>query len=84
MSPTSKGTWGGRREGAGRRAGSRNKPRLLPGLPETGDPLQWLWALMNHEGATLRQRVAAAKALLPYCYPLAGRGVDSNLPTFAP
>ena len=58
--------WGGRRSGAGRPAGSRNKPRLIRGLPETHDPLQWLLALMAHEGATLRQRMAAARVLLPY------------------
>lgn len=60
--------WGGRRKGAGRPAGTRNKPRLIHGLPETDDPLQWLLALMAHEGATLRQRMAAAKVLLPYCH----------------
>ena len=84
MSLASKGTWGGRRQGAGRPPGSRNKPRLIQGLPETPDPLQWLLALMNHEGATLRQRMAAAKVLLPYCHQPTDRGVDSNLPTFAP
>ena len=60
--------WGGRRKGAGRPAGTRNKPRLIHGLPETADPLQWLLALMAHESATLRQRVAAAKALMPYMH----------------
>ena len=60
--------WGGRRKGAGRPAGSRNKPRLIHGLPETPDPLQWLLVLMNHEGAKLRQRMAAARVLLPYCH----------------
>ena len=65
---TTKSTWGGVRKGAGRPPGSRNKPRLIHGLLETPDPLQWLLALMNHEGATLRQRMAAAKVLLPYLY----------------
>ena len=74
MRPASKGTWGGRRKGAGRPAGSRNKPRLIHGLPETTDPLQWLLALMNHEGAALRQRMNAAKVLLPYCHQPTGRG----------
>ena len=60
--------WGGRRKGAGRPAGTRNKPRLIHGLPETDDPLQWLLALMAHESATLRQRMAAAKALMPYMH----------------
>ena len=57
---------GGRRAGAGRPLGSRNKPRLIHGLPETNDPLQWLLALMNHPGAPLRLRMACAVALLPY------------------
>ena len=59
---------GGRRKGAGRPQGSRNRPRLIHGLPETNDPLQWLLALMNHPGAPLRLRMSAAKALLPYCH----------------
>ena len=59
---------GGRRKGAGRPLGSRNRPRLIHGLPETNDPLEWLLALMNHPGAPLRLRMSAAKALLPYCH----------------
>ena len=59
---------GGRRKGAGRPAGSRNRPRLIHGLPETNDPLQWLLALMNHPGAPLRLRMSAAVLLLPYCH----------------
>ena len=58
--------WGGRRKGAGRPAGSRNKPRLIDGLPETQDPLTWLLAAMNIEALPLRLRVACAAALLPY------------------
>ena len=58
--------WGGRREGAGRPLGSRNKPRLIHGLPETADPLQWLLNAMRHEALPLRLRMSAAKALLPY------------------
>ena len=57
---------GGRRKGAGRPVGSRNKPRLIAGLPETSDPLQWLLAAMNHEALPLRLRMACAVALLPY------------------
>ena len=60
---------GGRRAGAGRPLGSRNKPRLIDGLPETNDPLQWLLALMNHPGAPLRLRMACAKALMPFMHP---------------
>ena len=57
---------GGARPGAGRPLGSRNKPRLIHGLPETSDPLQWLLAAMNHEALPLRLRIACAVALLPY------------------
>ena len=60
---------GGRREGAGRPLGSRNKPRLIGGLPETADPLEWLQALVNHTTAPLRLRVSAAKALMPFMHP---------------
>ena len=61
--------WGGRRKGAGRPAGARNKPRLIAGLPEIADPLQWLLAAMNHEALPLRLRVACAKVLLPFMHP---------------
>lgn len=61
-----KGTHGGRRAGAGRPLGSRNAPRLLPSLPKTGDPLQWLLALMQCQAAPLRLRLDAARAVLPY------------------
>ena len=61
--------WGGRRKGAGRPLGSRNRPRLIHGLPETSDPLQWLLAAMNHEALPLRLRMAAAKALMPFMHP---------------
>lgn len=59
---------GGRRAGAGRPLGSRNRPRLIDGLPSTDCPLQWLLAAMNHEGLPLRLRVACAVALLPYLH----------------
>ena len=61
--------WGGRRKGAGRPAGARNRPALVHGLPETADPLQWLLAAMNHEALPLRLRMAAAKALMPFMHP---------------
>ena len=59
---------GGRRAGAGRPLGSRNKPRLIGGLPETADPLEWLQALVNRTDVPMRIRFSAARALLPY-YP---------------
>lgn len=55
---------GGRRPGAGRPLGSRNRPRLIPGLPETADPAAWLLAMMNSPAAPLRLRMACAVALL--------------------
>ena len=60
--------WGGRRKGAGRPAGARNRPVLVHGLPETADPLQWLLNAMRHEALPLRLRMACAVALLPYCH----------------
>lgn len=66
---TSSTGWGGRREGAGRPLGSRNKPRLIHGLPETADPLQWLLNAMRHEALPLRLRMACAKALMPFMHP---------------
>ena len=61
--------WGGRRKGAGRPLGARNRPVLVHGLPETADPLQWLLAAMNHAALPLRLRMAAAKALMPFMHP---------------
>ena len=66
---TMAGQHGGRRKGAGRPAGARNKPRLIAGLPETADPLEWLLALVNHTAAPLSVRVNAAKALMPFMHP---------------
>lgn len=59
---------GGRRAGAGRPLGSRNKPKLIFGLPDTQDPIKWLLAAMNHDGFTLRQRIKIAGTLLPYVH----------------
>jgi len=61
--------WGGHRKGAGRPAGSRNRPVLVHGLPMTPDPLEWLQALMQHPDAPTRLRVSAAKALMPFMHP---------------
>ena len=61
--------WGGRRKGAGRPVGSRNRPVLVLGLPQTGDPVAWLLAAMNNPGFTLRQRVKIASTLMPFMHP---------------
>ena len=61
---------GGRRKGAGRPPGSRNKPTLIGGgLPVTADPLLWLLGLVNSDHAPLRVRVYAARALMPFMHP---------------
>lgn len=54
----------------GRTQARRWKARRQPqhGLPEASDPLQWLLALVAHEAAPIRLRMAAAKAALPYCH----------------
>ena len=66
---TMAGQHGGRRKGAGRPAGSRNKPRLIDGLPITDCPAKWLLALVNRNDAPMRLRVSAAKALMPFMHP---------------
>ena len=64
---------GGARSGAGRPLGSKNprtiaanKAANLP--PRADDPKQWLLALMRDPRQDLRQRVEAARALLPYLH----------------
>lgn len=64
--PRKTSSWGGRRPGAGRPLGSRNRPRLIEGLPVGDDPLQWLLSVVNHADAPPRLRVSCAKALMPY------------------
>ena len=66
---TMAGQHGGRRKGAGRPAGARNRPVLIHGLPETADPLQWLLNAMRHEALPPRLRMAAAKAMMPFMHP---------------
>ena len=73
--------WGGRRKGAGRPAGSRNKPRLIHGLPETNDPLQWLLLAMNCPAVRMRLRMACAVALMPYFPPAQDTKDESNRTT---
>lgn len=58
--------WGGRRKGAGRPPGSRNRPRLIPDMPQAEDPLQWLLLLLGVEAVPLRTRVKVAATLMPY------------------
>ena len=62
---------GGARPGAGRPKGRLNRATLAHieaarTLPTTGTPLDFMRAVMNHEGLSKRVRVMAAKALMPY------------------
>lgn len=57
---------GGRRKGAGRPAGSRNRPRLTNALPACDCPLQWLQNAMNCDSLPMRLRLRCAVVLLDY------------------
>jgi hypothetical protein len=64
---------GGRREGAGRPPGARNKPRFE--LPEQREhyahvrtPLDFMLAVMRDPLADLRRRDRAAKAAAPFVH----------------
>ena len=64
---------GGRREGAGRPLGSKNKPKFE--LPEQRQhyahvetPLDFMLAVMRDPLADLRRRDRMAKAAAPYCH----------------
>lgn len=62
---------GGRREGAGRRQGSRNKKtaELLEAIEATGQtPLDYLLLVMRDETEDRAARVQAAVAAAPYCH----------------
>jgi len=67
---------GGARAGAGR---PTNTPQLLPDMPKTDSPLEWLLALMGNADADVRLRVTAATAALPYMHARKGEaGVKSE------
>ncbi len=62
---------GGKRAGAGRPKGRLSRATLAQieaarTLPITGTPLEFLRAVVAHEGLSKRVRVMAAKALIPY------------------
>lgn len=66
MSTTkTKGTWGGKRAGAGRKAAK------IRGVA-ADDPKVFLKAVMNDTESSARLRIDAAKALLPYEHAKAG------------
>ena len=62
----------GKREGAGRKAGSRNiKTRqVLEAVEATGiTPLAYMLSVMRDEGAESKDRMSAAAAAAPYIHP---------------
>ena len=63
---------GGKRPGAGRPPGALNRVTVVSNaaaarLPYMDDPKRFLTAVMDQPGITMRVRLAAAKALLPFC-----------------
>jgi hypothetical protein len=63
--------WGGRREGAGRKAGSVSKldAEARRKAQESGQmPLDFLLGIMRDEQQDHRSRLDAAKAAAPYCH----------------
>ena len=63
---------GGKREGAGRRKGSRNKrtAELQARIRATGlDPLAFMIAVTRNPKAPLELRFEAAKQAAPFCHP---------------
>lgn len=63
---------GGRRPGAGRKPGSRDKfsAEMLKEAAETGElPLEYLLGVMRDESNPIELRVNAAKVAAPYVHP---------------
>ena len=63
---------GGRREGAGRPKGSRNKASVAreAEIAESGKtPLEFLLDIMRDESADMEMRMSAAKAAAPFVHP---------------
>ncbi|MDD2879266.1 MAG: hypothetical protein PHQ58_02420 [Rhodoferax sp.] len=66
-----KTTHGGYRPGAGRPRGALNRRTVASNaaarsIPHCTDPLDFLLAVMRHDGIQMTVRLGAAKALLPY------------------
>lgn len=66
----------GMKGGGGARPGAGRKPKQPEpvDIPESGDPMVFLLAVMDDESADQRVRADAAKALLPYMHPKIGEG----------
>ena len=56
---------GGTRPGAGRPPGAR---AMLPAMPATSDPLEFLRLVMSNPANDARLRIGAAVALMPYVH----------------
>lgn len=65
------GRSGGARPGAGR---PKKEPVVLPLSVTYEDPLAFLKAVMNNNGAEAKLRVDAAKALMPFVHQKLGEG----------
>lgn len=65
------GRSGGARAGAGR---PKKEPVVLPLSVTYDDPLAFLKAIMNDNGAEAKLRVDAAKALMPFVHQKKGEG----------
>lgn len=62
---------GGKRPGAGRPKGSRNKrnQELVDAVKSEGiTPLEYLLGVVRDEGEEIPRRIDAAKAAAPYCH----------------
>jgi len=62
--------WGGRRPGAGRPKGAKDKLlTLIENRPADIDPIDYLLSIMRDESQPPRLRLRVAKWLMPYCHP---------------
>ena len=66
----SAGGWGGRRPGAGRPKGSKNKLlTLVSNRPADISPIDFMLSIMRDENQSMKLRLRVAANLLPYCHP---------------
>ena len=64
------GQRGGKRPGAGRKAGVSDKAKIAAKIAESGlSPLDYLLSIVRDEGLDQPARVDAAKAAAPYVHP---------------
>lgn len=65
--------WGGRRAGAGRPKGAKNRGTPCPrDYPDATTPLAFLLCVMNDPRVAERRRLAAAITAAPYVHPRIG------------